>query len=192
MSGALDDRERTTLLRLARSSIEDRLLDGSAVETLLGRTELTPRLRDDGASFVTLRTRSSGQGEPPRLRGCIGTIDAREALFRDVIGNAAKSALADPRFPALSREELDTVALSISVLTPLRPVDDPAEIVLGRDGVQLEQSGHRAVFLPQVAVEQRWDRDALLEHLAVKAGLQAGGWRGGRLSTFRTESFGES
>jgi AmmeMemoRadiSam system protein A len=191
MSVLLDAAERRTLLRLARAAIEERLLPRASLREDLARAELTERLEADGASFVTLETVAGTTGGKPKLRGCIGTLHAREPLFRDVIGNAVKSAFSDPRFPELGRDELDGVRVGVSVLGPMTAIERPAEIVIGRDGVQLEGAGHSAVFLPQVAVEQGWDTTALLEELSLKAGLPRGAWHESSLSTFRTESFRE-
>jgi AMMECR1 domain-containing protein len=65
-------------------------------------------------------------------------------------------------------------------------------IVVGRDGVALDCDGRWALFLPEVATEQGWNRVQLLEQLARKAGLPARAWRRARLSTFQSERFGES
>ncbi len=181
--------EREALLRLARASIEDELERGS-LGRALGAVELGPGLREARACFVTVKAPAT-EGEGFRLRGCIGGIAAREPLYRNVIHFAAEAAFRDPRFPPLTREELDAVRVSVSVLAPLQPVASPDEIVPGRHGVVLEKESRQAVFLPQVAAEQGWDRDQLLEHLALKAGLPREGWRGGRLWRFEAESFEE-
>ena len=76
--------------------------------------------------------------------------------------------------------------------SPMRPVADAGDIVVGRDGVLLEKDGRSAVFLPQVATEQGWGRDEMLDHLCRKAGLPAGSWRkGAKFSVFQAEVFGE-
>ena len=67
--------------------------------------------------------------------------------------------------------------ISISVLTPMKRVARPEEIVVGRDGVAIECDGRRAIFLPEVAPKYGWTLDTLLEQLARKAGLPAGAWR---------------
>ena len=58
------------------------------------------------------------------------------------------------------------------------------DIEVGRHGVILSKAGRRAVFLPQVAPEQGWDRDTMLTHLAMKAGLPGDAWQEG--ATFET------
>jgi AMMECR1 domain-containing protein len=78
-------------------------------------------------------------------------------------------------------------------LTPARRVGGPADIVLGRDGVILRKEGRSAVFLPQVAVEQGWDRETMLSELSRKAGLPAGAWKSGaEFLTFEAEVFAEA
>jgi AMMECR1 domain-containing protein len=71
-------------------------------------------------------------------------------------------------------------------------VDAAESIILGRDGVSLECDGREALFLPEVAGEHGWTLLELLEQLARKAGLPAEAWRRARLSTFRSERFGET
>ena len=82
--------------------------------------------------------------------------------------------------------------VEISVLTPFREVAGPQAIVVGRDGVLLQKDRRSAVFLPQVATEERWTRDEMLDNLCLKGGMPAGCWRSGaRLSTFQADVFKE-
>jgi hypothetical protein len=144
-------------------------------------------LHEERGVFVTLTTRRDGQ-----LRGCIGSILADQPLSFGVVQNAEAAALNDPRFVPVEPGEEPGLHLEISVLTPLLPVDGPEQIVVGRDGVLLEKGGRRAVFLPQVAPEQGWDRETMLRHLAVKAGLAPDAWKTGcTFHTFQAQVFEE-
>jgi AmmeMemoRadiSam system protein A len=128
-----------------------------------------------------------------RLRGCIGHMAEDSPLGRTVGMVALQSAFQDRRFSPLQPGELEQVDIEISVLTPYRPVSGPDAIVLGRDGVVLRKRGRSAVFLPQVAVEQGWTREQMLDQLCLKAGLARGDWRqGAELLTFRAEVFAEA
>lgn len=197
MSSPLEPAEQRTLLGLARASIQDSLGRKGTLERAVAEAELTSRLGENRATFVTLKTRAPQEPAPPpdaeasRLRGCVGNLTPRDALYRSVIDNAAKSALKDPRFPPVEADELASLVIDISVLTPVTPVPGPEAIVIGLHGVRLEKEGRSAVFLPQVAVEQRWDASQLLEHLSRKAGLPRHGWRGAALGVFEADVFGE-
>ncbi len=124
------------------------------------------------ATFVTLSIRG-------RLRGCIGDILPLRPLWDSVTARAGSAAFEDPRFPKLTREELDKVDIEVSVLTPPLPIASPSEIVIGRHGVILQKSRRSAVFLPQVAPEQGWDVPTMLTHLSLKAGLPSDAWKEG-------------
>jgi AmmeMemoRadiSam system protein B/AmmeMemoRadiSam system protein A len=142
-----------------------------------------PLLRADGAAFVTLTTADGN------LRGCIGHILPSTSLARSVIDNAAAAALHDSRFPPVTARELPGLRVEVTVLSPLEPVADPAEIIIGTHGVYLELGPAGSVFLPQVPMEQKWDRRTYLEQLAKKAGLPPDDWKKARLSRFTAEVF---
>jgi AmmeMemoRadiSam system protein A len=133
-------------------------------------------LRDDGAAFVTLRRKADGS-----LRGCIGHIVARIPLYRCIAEMARSAAIHDTRFSPVTPSELPGLHFEISVLTPLEPVGDPGEIEVGRDGVVLKLGYNQGVFLPQVPVEQGWDRTTYLDQLCYKAGIaRTGCWKDSR------------
>lgn len=177
----LSDGERRWLLEHARRAIGQYMTTGTAP---LARPEDAALWRDRGA-FVTLEIEG-------RLRGCIGHTAEDRPLGQVVGAMALQAAFNDGRFSPLTPEELGEVRVEISVLTPRRPVSGPEEIVVGRDGVILEKGGRSAIYLPQVAPEQGWNREEMLGNLALKAGLPRDGWkRGAELWTFRAEVFGE-
>ena len=164
-----------------RLSIDD-LPDGVSA-ALAG---VKDELNRPSACFVSLKI--DGQ-----LRGCIGTLEPREPLAAAVRSSAISAATQDPRFPPVTADELDDLHIEISVLSPLRKVDSPDEIIVGVHGVMVAHGMRRGVFLPQVAVEQGWDRDTMLNYLcAHKAGLPADAWRhGADLYVFTAQVFGE-
>jgi MEMO1 family protein len=178
--------EKRFLLGLARHTLEEVLADRPEPECASFPERCSAeKLSADSGVFVTLT-------EDGMLRGCIGSIVGVEPLTRAVIHNAVNAALNDPRFPPVSIGELAKVEIELSVLTPLRPVGSAEEIVIGRDGVVLERGGRRAVFLPQVAPEQGWDRATMLDNLAMKAGLPRDAWRSGaNFQVFEARVFSE-
>jgi AmmeMemoRadiSam system protein A len=168
----LTEADRRELLRIARASIEQGLLGEGPLRPDL--TPLSARLRADGASFVTLER----NGE---LRGCIGSLEARQALARDVGEHAYDAAFRDPRFPPLSPSELADLHLSISVLSAPQPIEfkDEADLIdtirPGVDGLILADDGYRGTFLPSVW-ESLPDPREFLRHLKRKAGLPEDYW----------------
>lgn len=172
----LDDEEKRFLLDVARHAVEAAARNQPpkdprtlAAEVGIG---LSPGLTAHRGAFVTLTTAG-------RLRGCIGYIEGIKPLVDAVMENGRSAAVSDPRFSPVAVEELAGIDIEVSALTPLVPVAGPEEIVIGRHGVVMVKMGRRAVFLPQVAPEQGWDRDTTLTHLAVKAGLEPDAWRQG-------------
>jgi len=175
----LSDAERVELLSAARAAV---------IARVTGQFYSPPPMRASdrrAGAFVTLR-------EGDRLRGCIGHI-GDDRLLADVVARcAAAAATEDPRFPPLSLAELDRVTIEISVLRPAEPFTDPAEIVVGRHGVMVDDGLHRGLLLPQVAVEWGWDALTFLSQTCVKAGLAPEAWKAGaRLYRFEAEVFGE-
>lgn len=187
MNSTLTEAQQRTLLELARAQIGEFVRAKGRVNVPPNDPCLDDTLRADGAVFVTLKNRG-------RLRGCIGTIVAHEPLYRSVLHNAVQ-ACQDPRFPtdAITPEELDAVDIEISVLGPLRRVQSPDEIVVGRDGLLLTLGPFRGVFLPQVPGEQGWDREAYLQNIGRKAGAGVDAYKDSNavLETFTAQVFGE-
>lgn len=171
--GAISPSDRKYLLGLARETIS-RFLTLKMVP--LPRLS-SPILREPRGVFVTLKKRGN-------LRGCIGRMIPDRPLAELVGAMALQSALEDPRFNPVTARELPELEVEISVLTPMKQVSGPNDIVIGRDGVLIQKGGRSAVFLPQVAPEQGWGRDEMLGHLSQKAGLPANAWREG--TTFLT------
>jgi MEMO1 family protein len=174
--------DKEHLLALARETIR-RSLDTGMVPLARG---FTPAADRPLGVFVTLRKR----GE---LRGCIGQMRPNAPLRVLTGAMALAAAFEDPRFDKVRASELKDIEIEISVLTPFREVAGPAAVVVGRDGVLLQKDRRSAVFLPQVATEERWSRDEMLDNLCLKAGLAAGCWRSGAtLSTFQADVFKEA
>lgn len=94
MHDELSIEECSLLLRLARQSLEQ-AVNGKPLEPL-DVDELPSRLKEQGATFVTLTRGGS-------LRGCIGTLEPYLPLAEDVREHTIAAALRDYRFqPVLS------------------------------------------------------------------------------------------
>jgi len=179
------------VLALARATFETHLGHGPELASWYSTYGDDPAWESPAGAFVTLHNAGFEPGSPGRLRACMGVIDARQPLA-DAVVQAATSAAHDPRFDAVALDELADLEVEVSILSPRREVAGPEEIEVGVHGVVLSRSGRSAVFLPQVAPEQGWDRDTMLSHLARKAGLSADAWRdGARFEVFTAQVFAE-
>jgi AmmeMemoRadiSam system protein B/AmmeMemoRadiSam system protein A len=182
VSTSLRSSDKKALLVFARETLSRVFL----TDTVPLARGFNMNLQQPRGVFVTLKKK----GE---LRGCIGRIIGDEPLDKLVGTMAIQAAFNDNRFRPLTADELNDTEIEISVLTPMKQVAGAADVVVGRDGVLLRKDGHSAVFLPQVATEQRWNREELLDNLCLKAGLTAGSWKkGAQLSTFQAVVFSES
>lgn len=178
---SLTDADKKALLLFARETLS-RFFESQTIPMARG---FSPAVQAPRGVFVTLR--KHGQ-----LRGCVGRIQSDQPLSRLTGAMSLAAAFQDSRFPQLQPEELSQVDIEISVLTPLHPVSGPKQIVVGRDGVWLTKGNSAAVFLPQVATEQGWGRNELLDNLCLKAGLPKECWHeGASLSTFQAIVFDE-
>ena len=162
----LNDEDRALLLKLARESVRAATAGRPLPLPPKGR----PALEEPKGAFVTLH-------EDGDLRGCIGLLQAFEPLASTVIEMAQAAAINDPRFPPLRENELDHTTLEISILSPFE-VTKPEDVEVGKHGVFITCRGRRGVLLPQVATEQGWNRETLLDHVCLKAGLPRNAWHG--------------
>jgi len=162
----LNEEEQRYLLQLARHTLENYLSLGAVPQVTVTDAELW----QVSGAFVTLKK----NGE---LRGCVGNIIGQSPLYLTVQSMAIAAATEDQRFLPVSRAELDECEIEISVLSPLQPVAGPEAIEIGKHGVVLVKGNRHAVYLPQVATEQGWDRETMLANLSRKAGLSEDAWR---------------
>jgi len=162
----LSTEEKVILLKAARESILAEFSEGDVTKV---DYKAYPKLKMELGAFVTLKINDA-------LRGCIGYIIAQKSLFETVVEAAKHAAFGDPRFPQLSRDEVEEVSIEISVLSPFEPIKSYDEIEVGNHGLLLDEGG-RAVLLPQVATEQNFTRAEFLTALCHKAGLYGNYWK---------------
>ena len=174
--GKLTSGERTELLALAKKTVASYVNNGSTPE-YAGHD---PRLMAQGATFVTIKRNNM-------LRGCIGNIQPNMPLYRSVITNAVSASSRDPRFRAMTREELKDMEIEVTVLSPLEPLQNTGDIRIGTHGILLVKGMNSGVFLPQVPVENNWDLTTYLEQVSLKAGLPKDAWKDAQLYTFTAD-----
>jgi AmmeMemoRadiSam system protein B/AmmeMemoRadiSam system protein A len=186
----ISDEDRRVLLDVTRKSLAHGVKTGQAPNLEYG-PGISQSLTAMRASFVSLKIAG-------RLRGCIGTVVAHQALLPDVINNAYKAGFGDPRFGPLTAEELDQLDIEVSLLSFPRIMrfEDEADLVRqvrpDMDGLILQDQGRRGLFLPSV-----WEgipkAEDFIRHLKRKAGFGVDHWSDGlRVFRYSTETFGES
>jgi len=175
----LNENEQRTLLRLSRDVVTDYFDRDTVPAVDVEQYELTPRLESLGAAFVTLRN----AGE---LRGCIGDIVAKKPLFLSTAENAYQASL-DPRFEEnpVTRFEVPDLQIEVSVLTPMRRLLNPRDVRVGIDGLLIVRGRNAGVLLPQIPIEEGWDREQFLAAVCLKAGLPADAWRNPQTEIYR-------
>jgi len=181
--------QRRILLQAAHQAIVSGVRDepypeppvhSSGVAASLWTALLAPR-----GVFTTLYL----EGE---LRGCVGYAAAIHPLYRAVQETARAAAFEDSRFSPVLEEEASKLRISVSVLSPLFPIQAP-QVEVGRHGLVVSDGMRRGLLLPQVPVEHGWDREAFLDQTCRKAGLPSGAWKrpSVNIEAFTAEVFGD-
>jgi len=181
---ALAKAEKDALLKIARKSVEMAVREGKTYEC---SSDGHDALAQERGAFVTLT-------ENGQLRGCIGYVAPTKPLYLTVRDVAMFAALKDTRFRPVKANELGSLQYEISVLSPLRRVMDIQEIHIGRHGLLIHTSNREGLLLPQVAAEEKWDRNEFLEQVCYKAGLPGRAWQDAGADVFRFTAlvFGEN
>ena len=193
MSPMYSDDDGKFLVSLARKTIDKYVVEKSKIAPPESAPE---HLWEKSGVFVTL---NALKGEGVALRGCIGRPYPSQPLIEATIDSAIDSAMNDPRFRQVVENELDSILVEMSVLTPPVKLEysDPSELLklvkVGRDGLIAIQGMRRGLLLPQVPVDWGWDTKEFLEHTCNKAGLPTNAWMDKKTEflAFQAEIFGE-
>ncbi|MGD0200556.1 MAG: AmmeMemoRadiSam system protein B [Bryobacteraceae bacterium] len=180
---SLTEAEKQELIRLARRSTETAVRDRKLADYSPAGSDSFAQER---GAFVTLK-------ENGKLRGCIGYVSPLKPLGITVRDVAAFAAVNDHRFPPVTPAELGSLEYEISVLSPLRRIFDVKQIQVGLHGLVIKQGDSLGLLLPQVPVEEGWDRMTFLRSACQKAGLPPEAWQdpGTDIFVFTALVFGE-
>jgi AmmeMemoRadiSam system protein A len=182
----LSEQDKKTLLEIARASVKSGLQHDCPLS--VDPNTYPEHLRTNKATFVTLNINN-------QLRGCIGTLQARQPLVNDVAEHAYAAAFRDPRFRPMTEEEFPELQFHISILGETEPLEFSSEQDLleqmrpGIDGLVLSDGFHKGTFLPSV-----WESlptpVEFLRHLKQKAGLPPDYWSDSiRVERYTVEEF---
>lgn len=164
--------EKTLMFDIARTSIKSRF----DKRTRPVQDEKIPQnLFIQAGAFVTIKIEGA-------LRGCIGRFTSSEPLYDVIRQSAVSSAFGDPRFNPLTEDEFEKAEIEITVLGPMKRIQDINEIVPGRHGIYIRKDKRCGTMLPQVAIEHKWTREEFLGYTSRdKAGLGWDGWKDAEL-----------
>jgi AmmeMemoRadiSam system protein A len=201
----MNEEQKHALLKVAKDTIEAVITNkrlGKAGSTC-PRTPLSgmppniskieacdPELAAHCGCFVTLKN-----GD--KLRGCIGNFTGDKPLVNMVVEMAKASATGDPRFldDPITPDDLPSLDIEISVLSPLKKTTDPLSLRLGIDGIYIKKGYLSGCFLPQVAEETGWTKEEFLSYCCShKAGLAPDAWKDPKTDVFlfSAEVFGSA
>ena len=159
-----------SIVELAKKSIEEFVRSGRMMSP---PTESSPEFAARAGVFVSLKKHGS-------LRGCIGTFHpCRDCIAEEVIQNAIAAATQDPRFSAVTEDELDDIAYSVDVLSPPEKIETIHELDPRKYGVIVAQGPKRGLLLPDLE-----GVDTVEEQLRI-AKTKAGIWTDEHLEIFR-------
>jgi len=169
------------IIEIARKTLEGYFRGGNFEPS----TEIKEKFKEIKSCFVTLTKEGS-------LRGCIGSLEARQELWKEVQENVVSAAFADFRFLPLKEKELKDIKIEVSVLSrPQKLVYKDIEELLNKInkemGIILQKGLHSATFLPQVW-EDIEDKIKFLEHLSLKAGLSKEAWKTSEILHYKIKS----
>ena len=184
----LSDEDGLRLVKLARNGLENYLAKNVKITV---PDDIAKKYNEKAGVFVTL---NSFRKQVEELRGCIGFPMPERVLCDAVVNAAIESATSDPRFQPVKKDELDEIAIEISVLTSpeIIKVENPKQykdkIKVGRDGLIVHWRYGSGLLLPQVPVEYKWDEERFLCETCTKAGAMPDAWLYDDTKVYRFEA----
>ncbi len=179
----LTHKDKKELLKIARTTLEQYIRYNKIPEINLSGFSET--LKTHCGAFVTLNENSV-------LRGCVGTFNPEEPLYKVVQQMAIASSTQDNRFLPVDPKEVSVISIEISVLSPLKKISSIDEIVLGKHGIYIKKGSRSGTFLPQVATGTGWSKEDFLGHCSRdKAGLGWNGWKDADIYIYEATVFSE-
>jgi len=171
------------LIDIARKTLNEYIQNGKTPD--IDASGFSATIKQNCGAFVTLHKNG-------KLRGCIGQFTAKKPLYLIVQDMTKAASTEDYRFNKVTANELKSIDLEISVLSPLKLIKSIDEIEIGRHGIYIIKNGKAGTFLPQVATETGWTKEEFLGHCAQdKAGLGWAGWKDAEIYIYTAIVFGE-
>jgi len=180
----LNKSQKEMLLAVAHDEL-NRVVGARSDVELPDEKVLNREVGAHAGAFVSLYN----QGQ---LRGCIGRFISDQPLWKTVREMTDASATQDTRFYPVRKDEIKDIKIEISVLTPLKKINDISEIKLGKDGIYIKKGYYSGTFLPQVATKTGWTLEEFLGHCARdKAHIGWDGWKDAEIYTYQAIVFSD-
>jgi AmmeMemoRadiSam system protein B/AmmeMemoRadiSam system protein A len=180
---SLTETDKKQLLLVARNTLNEYIQKGKTPE--INTENFSPVIKQNCGAFVTLHKNG-------KLRGCIGQFTAQKPLYLIIQDMAKAASTEDYRFEKVTSDELQSIDIEISVLSPLKLIKSIDEIELGKHGIYIMKGNRGGTFLPQVATETGWSKEEFLGHCAQdKAGIGWNGWKDAEIFIYTAIVFGE-
>ncbi|NJD56757.1 MAG: AmmeMemoRadiSam system protein A [Nitrospirae bacterium] len=158
------------IVDLAKKSIEEFLRSGKKISP---PKELSPELTARAGVFVSIKKHGN-------LRGCIGTFQpCTPSVAEETIQNAIAAATQDPRFNAVTEDELDAISYSVDVLSSPERISSIRDLDPKKYGIIVVQGMKKGLLLPDLE-----GVDTAEEQLRI-AKTKAGIWSDDQLEMFR-------
>ena len=85
------------------------------------------------------------------MRGCIGTINpTKENIANEIMENAISAATKDPRFSAISEDELQDLVISVDILFKAENIKSKAQLDVKTYGVIVRSGFKSGLLLPNL------------------------------------------
>ena len=138
-------------VRLARASLEHFIKEKNTI----GVHEAFKIANVDDASSEALMNTQAGAfvsiHKSDRLRGCIGTfLPTQYCLAEEIIENAVSASTRDPRFDAITEDELPWLEISVDVLGTPEDIESESDLDPKKYGVIVRNGARRGLLLPDL------------------------------------------
>jgi len=160
------------LVKLAKDTVEEYTRTGKKIAP---PEKPSPEMLEKAGVFVSLKKRGD-------LRGCIGTfMPTTDNVADEIIQNAVSAATQDPRFSAVSEDELDDIDYSVDVLMKPEKVAGKEQLDPNKYGVIVQSGDLKGLLLPDLE-----GVDTVNEQISIAA-MKAGISPGDEMELYRFE-----
>lgn len=142
LSDEQEEAPQDAYIELARASLTSYITTGTKLAV---PANLPPEMLHEKAGvFVSIHKYGN-------LRGCIGTIAATtNNVAEEIIDNAIAASTRDPRFPAVTTDEIPELEISVDVLHEPERIKDISQLDPKRYGVIASKGFRRGLLLPNL------------------------------------------